>query len=54
MFVSDLMDMINEKLYWNQRKNKITKLYFNLKIVKNYHYIRLIYRIKNMKMYNWK
>jgi len=26
-------------------------LYFILKIIKNYHYISLIYRRKNMKMY---
>jgi len=36
------------------KKNKITKLYFILKIIKNYHYISLIYRRKNMKMYKWK
>jgi len=35
-------------------KTKITQLYFILKIIKNYHYISLIYRRKNMKIYKWK
>jgi len=33
------------------KKSKIRKLYFILKIIKNYDYISLIYRRKNMKMY---
>ena len=32
----------------------ITKFYFILKIIKNYHYINLIYRRKNMKVYKSK
>jgi len=36
------------------KKNKITKLYFILKIIKNYQYISLIYRRKNKKMYKIK
>jgi len=39
------------KIYLNHKKNKITKLYFILKIIKNYRDISLIYRRKNMKMY---
>jgi len=35
-------------------KNKITKLYYILKIIKIYHYISLIYGRKNMKMYKLK
>jgi len=42
------------KIIFKSKKNKITKLYFILKIIKNYHYISLIYPIKNMKMYTWK
>jgi len=41
------------KIIFKSKKNKITKLYFILKIIKNYHYISLIYRRKKMKMYNW-
>jgi len=36
------------------KNNKITKYYFILKIIINYHYISLIYRGKNIKMYKWK
>jgi len=42
------------KIILKSRKNKITKLYFILKIIKNYHYISLIYRRKNRKMHKWK
>jgi len=42
------------QILFKSKKNKITQLYFMLKIIKNYHYIRLIYRRKNMKMYKWK
>jgi len=42
------------KIIYKSRKNKITKLSFILKIIKNYHYISLIFRIKNIKMYKWK
>jgi len=42
------------KLIFKSLKNKITKLYFILKIIKNDHYISLIYRRKNMLMYKWK
>jgi len=31
------------KIIFKSKKNKITKLYFILKIIKNYHYISLIY-----------
>jgi len=39
------------KIIFKSKKNKITKLYFNLEIVKNYRYISFIYCKKNMKMY---
>jgi len=42
------------KIIFKSRKNKITKLYFILNIIKNYHYISLIYRRKNTKMHKWK
>jgi len=42
------------KIILKSKKNKTTKLYFILKIIKNYRYISLIYRRKNMKMYKWK
>jgi len=42
------------KIIFKLKKNNITKLYFILKIIKNYHYISLNYRRKNMKMYKWK
>jgi len=42
------------KIILKSKKNKIPKLYFMLKIIKNYHYISLIYCIKNMKIYKWK
>jgi len=42
------------KIIFKSNKNKITKLYFILKIIKNYHYISLIYRRNNMKIYKWK
>ena len=38
------------KIIFKSNKNTITKLYFVLKIIKNYHYISLVYRRKNMKM----
>ena len=41
-------------IIFKSKKNKITKLYFILKIIKNYHYISLIYRRKNKKMYKSK
>jgi len=40
------------KIIFKWKKKKIIKLYFILKIIKNCHYISLIYRRKNMKMYN--
>jgi len=42
------------KIIFKSRKNKITKLSFILKIFKNYHYISLIYRRKNIEMYKSK
>jgi len=42
------------KILLKSKKYKITKLYFILKIIINYHYISLMYRGKNMKMYKWK
>ena len=39
------------KIIYKSKKNKISKLYFILKIIKNYYYISLIYGRKNMKMY---
>ena len=53
MFVSDLTDVIDETLYLNHKKQDY-QIALVLKIIKNYHYINLIYRRKNMKMYNWK
>ena len=41
------------KVIFKSKENKITQLYFILKIIKNYHYISLIYRRKNMKMYKF-
>ena len=38
------------KIIFKSKKNKITKLYFILKIINIYHYISLIYCRKNMKM----
>jgi len=49
-FVSHWIDVIDYKLYLNQKK-KITKLSFILKIIKNNHYISLICSIKNIRMY---
>jgi len=42
------------KIIFKSRKNKITKMFFNLKIIKYYYYIRFISRRKNIKMYKWK
>jgi len=42
------------KVIFKWRKNKITKLSFILKIIENHHYISLIYRRENIKMYKWK
>jgi len=42
------------KIIFKSRKNKINKLYFILKIIKNYHYTSLICGRKNIKMYKWK
>jgi len=42
------------KIILKSKKNKITKLYFILKIIKNYQYVSLIYRRKNKKMYKIK
>ena len=39
------------KVIFKSNQNKITKLCFILEIIKNYYYISLIYRRKNMKMY---
>jgi len=48
----DRCDRLN--IIFKSRKKKIIELYCILKIVKNYHYISLIYRRKNMKTYKWK
>ena len=40
------------KIILKSKKNTITKLYFILKIIKNYHYISLIYRRKIWKCIN--
>jgi len=42
------------KIIFKSRKNKITKLSFILKMIKNYHYISLICCRKNINMYKWK
>jgi len=42
------------KIIFKSWKNKITKLYFILKIIKNYHYISMIYHRNTMNMYKWK
>jgi len=42
------------KIIFKSRKNKITKLCFNLKMIKNYHSIRLICGRKNINMYKCK
>jgi len=42
------------KIIFKWRKNKITKISFILTIIKYYHYISLIFRRKNIKMYKWK
>jgi len=42
------------KIIFKSRKNKITKLSFILKMIKNYHCISLICGKKNMNMYKWK
>jgi len=41
------------KIIFKSNKNKITKLSFISKIIKNYHFISLICRRKNIKMYKW-
>ena len=38
------------KIIFKSKKNKITKLYFILKIIKNYHYISLVHRRKKLKV----
>ena len=51
--VCEWFDVCNRlKIIFKSKKNKISKLYFNLKIIKNYHNISLNDRRKNMKMYN--
>jgi len=40
------------KIIFKSKKNKVTKLYFILKIIKNYDYISLIYRRKIWKCIN--
>ena len=42
------------KIIFKLRKNKITKMCFNLKIIKNYHSISLICGRKNINMYKCK
>jgi len=42
------------KNIFKSRKKKITKLSFILNMVKNYHYISLIYCRKNINIYKWK
>ena len=42
------------KIIFKSRKNKITKLCFNLKMIKNYHSISLICGRKNIIMYKCK
>jgi len=42
------------KIIFKSKKNKMTKLSYILKIIKNYDYLSLICRRKNIKMYNWK
>jgi len=39
------------KVIFKSRKNKITKFSFILNMIKNYHYISLSCRRKNIKMY---
>jgi len=39
------------KIIFKWGKNKITKLYFIFKKIKNYHYISLIFVEKNIKIY---
>ena len=41
-------------IFFKSMENKITKLSFILKIIKNYHYISLTYCRKNIKMYKCK
>jgi len=48
----DEIDKLN--IIFNSRKNNITKMSFILNLIKNYHYISLIYHRKNIKMYKWK
>jgi len=40
------------KIIFQSKKNKITKLFFIFRIIKNYHYISLIYRRKIWKCIN--
>ena len=42
------------KIIFKSKKNKMTKLSFILKIIKNCDYISLICCRKNINMYNWK
>jgi len=42
------------KIIFKLRKNKITKLSFILKMIKNYHCRSLICCRKNINMYEWK
>jgi len=41
------------KIIFKSRKNKITKLSFILKMIKNYHCINFICCRKNINMYEW-
>jgi len=41
------------KVIFKWRKNKITKVPFILKIIKNYQDTSMICRRKNIKMYKW-
>jgi len=42
------------KIIFKSKKKQDYKIVFYFKIIKNYDYISLIYRRKNMKMYKWK
>ena len=41
------------EIIFKSRKNVITKLSFILNMIKNYYYISLICRRKNINMYKW-
>ena len=48
----DGCDRLN--IIFKSSKNNITKMSFILTVIKYYHYISLIYRRKNIKIYKWK